>query len=74
MARDQGVVPFMDFGTVDVRILDMNDNTPLFTTVSSFLGKLFPINVAGPFEKYCILLNCILITYCLYHFLDFWSI
>ena len=50
MARDQGVVPFMDFGTVDVRILDMNDNTPLFTTVSSFLGKLFAINFAGLFE------------------------
>lgn len=60
MARDQGVVPFMDFGTVDVRILDMNDNTPLFTAVSSFLGKLFPINVAGLFECQCyILLNCI---------------
>ena len=48
MARDQGVVPFMDFGTVDVRILDMNDNPPLFTTVSSFLGKLFAINVYLP--------------------------
>ena len=34
MARDQGLVPYMDFGTVDVKILDMNDNTPLFTTVS----------------------------------------
>ena len=34
MARDQGTVPYMDFGTVEVKILDMNDNTPLFTTVS----------------------------------------
>ena len=34
MARDQGTVPYMDFGTVEVKILDTNDNTPLFTTVS----------------------------------------
>lgn len=35
MARDQGMVPYMDFGTVEVKILDMNDNKPLFTTVSN---------------------------------------
>ena len=40
MARDQGTVPYMDFGTVDVKILDMNDNTPLFTTVSDLLLTL----------------------------------
>ena len=37
MARDQGSVPYMDFGTVDVKILDMNDNTPVFKTVSKLL-------------------------------------
>lgn len=45
MARDQGTVPYMDFGTVDVEILDMNDNTPRFTTVSRLkliLGRVYP--------------------------------
>ncbi|XP_078366665.1 protocadherin Fat 4-like [Oculina patagonica] len=53
MARDKGTVPYMDFGTVDVKILDMNDNTPRFTTtfgpfeatenepVNTTIGKVF---------------------------------
>ncbi|EDO34815.1 predicted protein, partial [Nematostella vectensis] len=29
MARDQGAVPYMDFGTIDVHVIDKNDNTPI---------------------------------------------
>ncbi|XP_048580487.1 cadherin-23-like isoform X2 [Nematostella vectensis] len=32
MARDQGAVPYMDFGTIDVHVIDKNDNTPIFLT------------------------------------------
>ena len=34
MARDKGTVPYMDFGTVDVNVVDVNDNTPVFTKVN----------------------------------------
>lgn len=34
MARDKGTVPYMDFGTVEVKIRDRNDNEPFFKTVS----------------------------------------
>lgn len=37
MARDQGMVPYMDFGTVEVKVLDVNDKAPVFETVSKRL-------------------------------------
>ena len=54
MARDQGTVPYMDFGTVDVEILDMNDNTPRFTAVSRLpfiLARVWMTSKSFTFSK-----------------------
>ena len=40
MARDRGAVPYMDFGTVDVTVLDRNDKIPVFISVSILDRKI----------------------------------
>ena len=77
MARDQGSVPYMDFGTVDVKILDMNDNTPVFKTVSKLLLHTFLVRNYFDLSysiRNIITHNVSKTLFSMSKFLDFWSV
>ena len=37
MVRDTEIIGYMDFGSIDISLIDVNDNGPVFYTVSLHL-------------------------------------